>query len=139
MLLEANTHFFRFSRKPMSVSFCRTARSLWSCSCAVRPVSATSSSRHATPAMPASADDITRWKIPGAAFTPKARRFIRISPRGVFSVKSIAVSSSTFICRYACFKSSLLKTLPPLRFTKASTAAVSGYVSTSMAELTVDR
>ncbi|KAI8433841.1 hypothetical protein MSG28_015795 [Choristoneura fumiferana] len=96
ILFEAKTHFLMFKRNPKSCSFLKTSFKRLSCSSGVLPVTATSSNRHATPSIPARAVDMSLWNMPGAALTPNAKRFIFINPSGVFRVKSIAVSSSTF-------------------------------------------
>lgn len=79
-------HFLIFSQNPMSSSLRKTAPNRWLGSSIFIPV------KHAIPFMFASAVDITLSKMPSAALTPKAKRFILISLMGVFRVSSIAVS-----------------------------------------------
>ena len=77
---------------------------------------------------------MVRWKIPGAAETPKGSLLKQNRPLLVSIVVSWLDSSSRSSCWYACVKSSLVYVSPPERIAKRS-STFGSFVPTVLAQI----
>lgn len=72
---------------------------------------------------------MNRWKIAGAAATPKGKRPSFYRPFKAFAVNAAAVSTATASCWYALANYRVLEIFPACSWHKASSTAGSWYAA----------